>query len=47
MLFPVGPGAGPRLFGEGKETPLRLADSKPVGADGVVVLTYRPAAPKA
>jgi dihydrofolate reductase len=47
MVFPVVLGAGRRLFGEGKETPLQLADAKPVGPDGVVVLVYRPAAPKA
>jgi dihydrofolate reductase len=44
MVFPVVLGAGRRLFGEG--TPhavLRLADAKPLGPDGVFVLTYRPA----
>jgi dihydrofolate reductase len=41
MVFPVVLGAGKRLFGEtsDKKT-LRLADSKPVGDEGVVVLTY-------
>jgi dihydrofolate reductase len=44
MTFPVVLGSGLRLFGEGSPTTtLRLADHKPVGPDGVVVLTYRPA----
>jgi dihydrofolate reductase len=44
MVFPVVLGAGRRLFGEGtRHTVLALADSKPVGPDGVFVLTYRPA----
>jgi dihydrofolate reductase len=44
MVFPVVLGTGKRLFGEtsDKKT-LRLADSKPVGPDGVVVLTYESA----
>jgi dihydrofolate reductase len=43
MVFPVLLGAGRRLFGDtdGPKT-LQLADAKPVGPDGVVVLTYRP-----
>jgi dihydrofolate reductase len=42
MVFPVLLGTGKRLFGEtsDKKT-LRLVDSKPVGSDGVVVLTYQ------
>lgn len=46
MVFPVVLGSGKRLFGEGgpKKT-LRLADTKPVGPAGVVVLTYEPAEP--
>jgi dihydrofolate reductase len=44
MVFPVMLGAGKRLFGDTSETAaLRLVDAKPVGPDGVVVLTYRPA----
>jgi dihydrofolate reductase len=44
MVFPVVLGEGKRLFGDlGQSTPLRLADSKPVGDDGVVILTYEPA----
>jgi dihydrofolate reductase len=45
MVFPVVLGAGKRLFGDTRETlALKLTDSKPVGDDGVVILTYVPAA---
>jgi dihydrofolate reductase len=45
MVFPVVLGSGKRLFGDrGETTPLRLVENKPVGPDGVVVLTYEPAA---
>jgi dihydrofolate reductase len=45
MVFPVVLGAGKRLFGQTPETvALKLTDSKPVGDDGVVILTYVPAA---
>jgi dihydrofolate reductase len=44
MVFPVLLGAGKRLFEGGAESTFRLVDTKPVGPDGVVVLTYRPAA---
>jgi dihydrofolate reductase len=41
MVFPVVLGTGRRLFGDTSDMkPLRLADSRPVGPDGVVVLTY-------
>ena len=44
MVFPLVLGGGKRLFPETAETAaLRLVDSKPVGPDGVVILTYRPA----
>jgi dihydrofolate reductase len=43
MVFPVLLGAGKRLFENGAEAALRLVDSKAVGPDGVVILTYRPA----
>ena len=44
MLFPVVLGGGRRLFGEaGGPKALRLVESQPVGPDGVVILTYRPA----
>jgi len=42
MVFPVVLGKGRRLFGEGSQTTtMQLADSKPVGPAGVLVLTYR------
>ena len=45
MVFPTLLGSGKRLFGEGGEpVRLALAEARPVGKDGVVVLTYRPAA---
>jgi dihydrofolate reductase len=45
MIFPVVLGEGKRLFGDfGDSTSLRLADSRPVGDDGVVILTYEPVA---
>lgn len=41
MMFPVVLGTGRRLFAEMSEkTDWRLTGSKPVGGDGVVVLTY-------
>ncbi len=44
MVFPTVLGAGKRLFAEGTRVPkLKLVDSRPVGADGVVILTYIPA----
>jgi dihydrofolate reductase len=44
MVFPIVLGSGKRLFEEGsKTTTLRLVGTKPVGPDGVVILTYEPA----
>jgi dihydrofolate reductase len=44
MVFPVVLGSGKRLFTDGiGRTEVRLVEAKPVGPDGVVVLTYRPA----
>jgi dihydrofolate reductase len=41
MVFPLALGAGTRLFGDGMpRSELRLRDSKAVGPDGVLVLTY-------
>jgi dihydrofolate reductase len=41
MVFPVVLGEGKRAFGPtGDKKRLQLSDSKPVGPDGVVVLTY-------
>ena len=43
-VFPVVLGSGKRLFDEtSSPRPLRLAESRPVGPDGVVILTYEPA----
>jgi dihydrofolate reductase len=45
MVFPVVLGAGKRLFGDTSDKkPLRLADSKTVGEDGVAIMIYEPAA---
>ncbi len=43
MVFPIVLGSGKRLFGD-SDTPaqLKLVDTKPVGSDGVVILTYVP-----
>jgi dihydrofolate reductase len=44
MVFPIVLGAGKRLFGgTDQATALRLVEARPVGPDGVAVLTYRPA----
>jgi dihydrofolate reductase len=41
MVFPVVLGSGKRLWGESSaKTRLKLVDSRPVGDEGVVVLTY-------
>jgi dihydrofolate reductase len=43
MVFPIVLGSGKRLFGDNSPSlTLRLVDSKPVGPDGVVILTYAP-----
>ncbi len=43
MVFPVVLGTGDRVFGEtsDKKT-MKLIESKPVGPEGVLVLTYQP-----
>jgi len=45
MVFPIVLGSGKRIFSDAAATPstLRLTDTKPVGPDGVIVLTYEPA----
>ena len=44
MVFPTVLGTGKRLFGDGfTSADLRLVDHRPVGPDGVVILTYQPA----
>ncbi len=45
MVFPIVLGGGKRLFGDtGEAIALRLVESRPVGPDGVAILTYEPAA---
>ena len=45
MVFPIVLGSGKRLFeGGGDPLALGLAEVMPVGGDGVITLTYRPAA---
>jgi len=42
MVFPIVLGSGKRLFGNTPSAAiLELADSRPVGPDGIVILTYR------
>jgi dihydrofolate reductase len=44
MVFPVVLGWGKKLFQDGRpRTDLKLTSSQPVGADGVMILTYEPA----
>jgi dihydrofolate reductase len=44
MVFPIVLGTGKRLFDKGSPSvTMRLVDTKPVGPDGVVILTYAPA----
>ena len=48
MVFPIILGSGKRLFGDATQAvSLRLAESMPVGADGVVILVYEPAGERA
>ncbi|MFI0404505.1 alpha/beta fold hydrolase [Actinomadura sp. 3N508] len=43
MVYPIVLGGGQRLFAAGaEEESLRLVDARPVGDDGIVLLTYRP-----
>ena len=43
MVFPTVLGGGRRLFDElDEQASLELVDSRPIGPDGVVILTYRP-----
>jgi dihydrofolate reductase len=45
MVFPTVLGKGKRLFGDtSAAATLKLKNSQPVGPDGVVILTYEPAA---
>ena len=44
MVFPIVVGKGKRLFRDTEETKaMRLVDTKQVGPDGVLILTYEPA----
>jgi dihydrofolate reductase len=48
MVFPIVVGKGKRLFGDTEETlAMELVDTKQVGPDGVLILTYRPAGKEA
>jgi dihydrofolate reductase len=43
MVFPVVVGKGKRLFGDTQETKaMELVSTRPIGPDGVLILTYRP-----
>jgi dihydrofolate reductase len=43
MVFPIVLGSGKRLFADGtRRTELLLVESRAVGPDGIVILTYRP-----
>jgi dihydrofolate reductase len=43
MVYPIVLGSGKRLFGELDDTKsFQLVESRRVGDDGVVVLTYQP-----
>ena len=44
MVFPVVLGRGKKLFADTPKVPLALAETKPVGDDGVTVQVYRPKA---
>jgi dihydrofolate reductase len=43
MVFPILLGGGKRLFGDGEAKSFQVVDTRPVGPDGVVILTYHPA----
>jgi len=43
MVFPVALGSGRRLFAEAPLSLFTLTSSRPVGPDGVIVVTYVPA----
>jgi dihydrofolate reductase len=44
MVFPIVLGSGKRLFGDASASKrLRLVESRPLGPDGVLLLTYAPA----
>ena len=48
MVFPIVVGKGKRLFGDTEESKaMKLVNTKQVGPDGVLILTYRPAGKEA
>src|SRR5215204_7288541 len=48
MVYPIVVGKGKRLFGDTQETKaMKLVNTKQVGPDGVLILTYRPAGKEA
>jgi len=48
MVFPIVVGQGKRLFGDTQETKtMKLVNTKQVGPDGVLILTYKPAGKEA
>ena len=48
MVFPIVVGQGKRLFGDTQETKtMKLVNTKQVGPDSVLILTYRPAGKEA
>jgi dihydrofolate reductase len=48
MVFPVVAGKGKRLFEDTEETKaMKLVNTKPIGPDGVLIFTYRPAGKEA
>jgi dihydrofolate reductase len=48
MVFPIVVGKGKRLFGDTEETKaMKLVNTKQVGLDGVLILTYKPAGKEA
>ena len=44
LVYPIVLGKGKRLFTDGVAASLKLTESKPMGATGVVLLRYQPAA---
>ncbi len=48
MVFPIVLGKGKRLFGDTEETKaMKLVNTKQVGPDGILILTYRPSGKEA
>ena len=48
MVFPIVVGKGKRLFEDTEETKaMTLVNTKQVGSDGILILTYKPAGEEA